>query len=137
VIYHGIVQDDIFMPATTVIGSLLYTYLVSTLLPPGTAAFSNATEWLLLYNTIFSHAHNDRCATFIVPLPTGMNFAAYHRIHHLQPNSNFGLTLSSDLVWDTLLGVNTVVNPGDHTLTQAKRNPRRIDVVTTTIKEGA
>eukprot|EP00971_Amphidinium_carterae_P098070 1940479-Amphidinium_carterae.1 len=32
----------------------------------------------------------------------------YHYVHHLSPCNNFGLTEPSDVIWDKLLGVNTV-----------------------------
>eukprot|EP00873_Tetraselmis_striata_P022215 jgi/Tetstr1/442479/TSEL_030579.t1 len=126
VLYHGTLLDDFLMPATTTIGGFLYIQL-ATLLGLQSAAFSNFVEWLLLYNTLFSHAHDVRCANLIVPLPPSMNFGAYHRVHHLQPGKNFGLTMPSDLIWDAILGCNTICNPAEpsNAATHAENTPHK------------
>ena len=49
-----------------------------------------------------------RCARLMAPLPDGLNFVAYHYVHHLSPSHNYGLTEPSDMFWDKMLGVNTI-----------------------------
>lgn len=106
ILYHGAFLDDFMMPVTMTIGYFLYTVLATS---AGWAnPFSNLSEWLLLYNTLLSHAHDVRCASLILPVPDSLNFAAYHRVHHLNPGANFGLTMPSDIIWDKILGVNTI-----------------------------
>lgn len=113
VLYHGTLLDDFLMPATTVVGGLLWVLLL------GAAgleheAFSNLGVYLLICNTLMSHAHDVRCARLMAPLPQGLNFVAYHWVHHISPSHNFGLTEPSDMLWDWLLGVSTIKQPGDN-----------------------
>ncbi|CAE8641670.1 unnamed protein product [Polarella glacialis] len=107
VLYHGAYLDDFMMPVTTIIGYFAYARLCC-FIGMEASAFSNISEWLLLFNTLLSHAHDERCASLILPVPDSLNFAAYHRVHHLNVAKNFGLTLPSDMVWDRILGVNTI-----------------------------
>lgn len=109
VIWHGTILEDILMPATTIIGSFFYSLLVFSVL--GVNPVSNFTKYLSLCNVMFSHAHDHRLASLIVPLPEDLNFAAYHRRHHLNPAKNFGLTKPSDIFWDTVLGTDTILEP--------------------------
>jgi len=73
--------------------------------------FSNVSGYLVVCNTLMSHAHDVRCARLMAPLPDSLNFVAYHRVHHLHPSRNFGLTEPSDLLWDFILGVRTILKP--------------------------
>lgn len=107
VLYHGAFLDDFMMPFTMTIGYFGYAQLCAALGMAG-SAFSNLSEWLLLFNTLLSHAHDERCASLILPTPDSLNFATYHRVHHINPARNFGLTLPSDIIWDKILGVNTI-----------------------------
>jgi len=107
VLYHGAALDDFMMPATMTLGYFAYWWLCSKM-GLAASAFSNVSEWLLLFNTLLSHAHDARCASLILPVPDSLNFAAYHRVHHLNPARNFGLTVASDLIWDRILGVSTI-----------------------------
>jgi len=107
VLYHGAALDDFMMPATTTFGYFVYWWLCSKM-GIASSAFSNMSEWLILFNTLLSHAHDSRCASLILPVPDSLNFAAYHRVHHLNPTRNFGLTIASDLIWDKILGVTTI-----------------------------
>jgi sterol desaturase/sphingolipid hydroxylase (fatty acid hydroxylase superfamily) len=109
VLFHGTLLDDFLMPVTTILGGYLYLYLASLVGLEG-SCFSNFSLQLVLYNQLFSHSHDVRCASLVVPLPDSMNFGAYHRVHHLHPSNNFGLTLPSDLIWDRILGVNTILD---------------------------
>merc|ERR1712187_674856 len=84
------------------------------------SAFSNVTGYLIIFNTLLSHAHDTRCARLMAPLPDSLNFVAYHYVHHLSPSNNYGLTEPSDLLWDFVLGVRTIrkledFNPEGHT----------------------
>ncbi|KAJ1461225.1 hypothetical protein M885DRAFT_508106 [Pelagophyceae sp. CCMP2097] len=107
VLYYGALLDDFLMPFSTIAGACLYAALMALAGLEG-EAYSNVSSYLLVHNTLMSHAHDVRCARLMAPLPDALNFVAYHRVHHLQPSSNFGLTEPSDLLWDWLLGVNTV-----------------------------
>lgn len=95
------------MPATMTVGYFCYAWLAGVF-GYGAEVFSNVSEWLLLMNTLLSHAHDEKCASLILPVPDSLNFAAYHRVHHLNVSKNFGLTLPSDIIWDKILGVNTI-----------------------------
>ena len=75
-------------------------------------AFSNVSGYLVIFNTLLSHAHDVRCARLMAPLPDSLNFVAYHYEHHLSPSNNYGLTEPSDIIWDRILGVSTVRKPG-------------------------
>ncbi|CAE8605698.1 unnamed protein product [Polarella glacialis] len=110
VFYHGTYLDDFLMAVTTTFGAFLYVWL-SSCVGCQMSANSNMVELLMAFNTLFSHPHDVRCASLIVPVPNALNFAAYHRVHHIHHGSNFGLTLPSDLVWDALLGCKTIWNP--------------------------
>jgi hypothetical protein len=107
VLYHGALLDDFIMPVTMTFGYFVYHWLCANA-GMAASAFSNVSEWLLLFNTLLSHAHDERCASLILPVPDSLNFAAYHRVHHLNPARNFGLTVASDLIWDKILGVSTI-----------------------------
>lgn len=112
VLYHGNLLDDWLMPLTTTIGGFLYFLLLSQFGLLGETG-SNLTLYLMVFNTLLSHAHDIRCARLLAPLPDELNFVAYHYVHHISPSQNFGLTEPSDQIWDYLLGVKTIVKPGD------------------------
>ena len=76
-------------------------------------AFSNLTGYIIIFNTLLSHAHDVRCSRLLAPLPDELNFVAYHYVHHLSPCNNFGLTEPSDQLWDLLLGDKTIVKLDD------------------------
>lgn len=107
VLYHGALLDDFLMPFSTSIGGLAYTMLLG-LVGLEQEGFSNVAGYLMVLNTLLSHAHDTRCARLLAPLPDDLNFVAYHYVHHLSPCHNFGLTKPSDLIWDRLLGVSTI-----------------------------
>lgn len=110
VLYYGNFLDDWLMPASTIVGGFVYVWFTAKL-GFEDSALTNVSEMLLLVNTLFSHAHDLRCANLVLPfLPEGLNFAAYHRVHHLSPGNNFGLTRPSDLVWDRILGHKTILD---------------------------
>jgi sterol desaturase/sphingolipid hydroxylase (fatty acid hydroxylase superfamily) len=118
VLYHGHLLDDWLMPLTTTVGGFFYTFLLSQFGLMG-EAFSNLTAYVMIFNTLLSHAHDIRCARLLAPLPDELNFVAYHYVHHISPSQNFGLTEPSDQVWDYLLGVKTIVKLDD---LQGKQN---------------
>jgi len=107
VLYHGALLDDFLMPFTTSVGGALYVILLSLFGLQG-EAFSSLQVYLLIFNTLLSHAHDTRCARLLAPLPDDLNFVAYHYVHHLSPTNNYGLTKPSDMFWDRLLGVDTI-----------------------------
>lgn len=107
VLYHGALLDDFIMPLTTSFGGFIYICLLANF-GLETQAFSNLTGYIVIFNTLMSHAHDTRCARLMAPLPDDLNFVAYHYVHHLSPMHNFGLTKPSDIIWDRLLGVNTI-----------------------------
>ncbi|CAJ1423654.1 unnamed protein product [Effrenium voratum] len=107
VLYHGSLLDDFLMPLTTSFGGAIWAILLGCV-GLERQAYSNLMEYLIIFNTLLSHAHDTRCARLMAPLPDQLNFVAYHYVHHLSPVHNFGLTEPSDRVWDWLLGVNTV-----------------------------
>lgn len=107
VLYHGALLDDFLMPFCTCLGGTLYLILLS-LIGLQEQAYSNVTGYLMIFNTLLSHAHDTRCARLLAPLPDDLNFVAYHYVHHLSPCNNYGLTKPSDAIWDKLLGVNTI-----------------------------
>ncbi|KAJ1474098.1 hypothetical protein T484DRAFT_1971368 [Baffinella frigidus] len=109
-LYHGTLLDDFLMPFTTFIGGVLCVGLLS-LAGLEASVFSNVSGYLVVCNTLMSHAHDVRCARLMAPLPDSLNFVAYHRVHHLHPSRNFGLTEPSDLLWDFILGVRTILKP--------------------------
>merc|ERR1711871_239753 len=111
VLYHGTLLDDFLMPLTTTVGGALYTWLLGYFFGLESEAFSNVSMYLLIFNTLLSHAHDIRCARLMAPLPDTLNFVAYHYQHHLSPSHNFGLTEPSDIVWDKILGVSTIRAP--------------------------
>jgi len=126
VLYYGAYLDDFMMPVTMTIGYFTYAKLCGWL-GLGASAFSNVSEWLLLMNTLLSHAHDARCASLILPVPDSLNFAAYHRVHHLNPARNFGLTLPSDLIWDKILGVNTICLDVDQAEKEGRESAGKIE----------
>lgn len=115
VLYHGALLDDFLMPFTTTIGGLLYIILLKEVFGVDSKeAFSNFTGYIMVYNTLLSHAHDIKCATLLAPLlPDSLNFIAYHFCHHISPSNNYGLTEPSDVLWDWILGVKTIVKYGD------------------------
>lgn len=118
VLYHGTYADDFLMPVTTTVGGLVYMLIAHQFGLAG-STYSNLVDWLIIYNMLFSHAHDVRVANLLLPVPPALNFAAYHRVHHLAPNNNFGLTLPSDLLWDKLLNVQTIRDPVEAAKTMA------------------
>ena len=121
VLYHGTHLDDFLMPLTTAVGGFLYTLILHAVGLPTYIGFSNLTLYIGMINNLLSHAHDIRCAKLIAPLPDNLNFVAYHYVHHLNPNSNFGLTEPTDMLWDWILGVKTIT----------KYNPDGSDTSTT------
>jgi len=107
VLYHGELLDDFLMPLTTSFGGAVWAILLGCVGLEG-QAYSNVMEYLIIFNTLLSHAHDTQCARLMAPLPDELNFVAYHYVHHLSPACNFGLTEPSDRVWDWLLGVKTI-----------------------------
>ena len=107
VLYHGSVLDDFLMPLTTFVGGCLYVLLLGTV-GLQHEAFSSVGGYLIVMNTLLSHSHDIRCSRLMAPLPDSLNFVAYHYVHHMSPNRNFGLTEPSDQIWDWILGVNTI-----------------------------
>jgi len=107
VLYHGALLDDFLMPFCTACGGCIYLMLLGTV-GMQFEAFSNVTTYLMIFNTLLSHAHDTRCARLMAPLPDELNFVAYHYVHHLSPRNNYGLTEPSDKIWDWICGVNTI-----------------------------
>lgn len=94
--------------ASTGVGAWLL-WIVSLTLFPNYCPTSNLTFLLLVVSTQLSHAHDVRCARLIAPgIPDGLNFVAYHYVHHCNPACNFGLSMVSDMIWDWILGVSTI-----------------------------
>lgn len=122
VLYHGTYIDDFFMPVTTTFGGFMYMMMASCFGMAG-STYSNVVDWLIIYNMLFSHAHDVRVANLLLPVPPALNFAAYHRVHHLAPGNNFGLTLPSDLIWDKLLNVQTIRDPVEAAKAMEKDQP--------------
>merc|ERR1711963_3530 len=102
--------DDFLMPLSTTFGGYFYVRLVTCL---GCYGYSSFTAYVMVLNTLMSHAHDLRCARLLAPLPDSLNFVAYHYIHHLNPDKNFGLTKPSDLIWDKVLGKTTIATDGE------------------------
>ena len=108
VLYHGALLDDFLMAFITVgVGGFLYVLLFS-LVGLEAVAISSVSVYLMVYNTLLSHAHDVRCSRLLAPVPDSLNYVAYHYVHHLSPSNNYGLTKPSDLLWDWLLGVRTI-----------------------------
>ena len=88
--------------------------------PIGSAAGWQSTwqYYMVAFFLPYSHASEARLASLLVPgLPDSLNFIAYHRRHHIEPSRNFGLVLPTDMLWDKLLGVRTVMlSDGDATI---------------------
>ena len=82
-------------------------------------ASSTTTGYLIAMHILMSHAHDTRCARLMAPIPDSVNFVAYHYVHHLNPERNFGLTKPSDLIWDKILRVDTI-----STLQDAERDAK-------------
>ena len=120
VLYHGTLLDDFLMPFTTTIGGMLYV-LAANQFGFMAESFSNVTAYLVIFNTVLSHAHDIRCSRLLAPLPDELNFVAYHYVHHLSPANNFGLTEPSDKFWDYVLGVNTIAKLDDLVLKTPKK----------------
>lgn len=108
VLYHGEYLDDFLMPLSTTLGGYIMVWVAGKFGFAG-HVFSNFTLYLAIPNTLMSHAHDIRCARLIVPLPDSLNFVAYHYVHHLAPDKNFGLTKPSDVIWDKILGTRTII----------------------------
>ncbi|GFH58020.1 predicted protein [Chaetoceros tenuissimus] len=108
VLYHANYFDDFLMAFTTVIGGILY-FQVLQVFGMHSQMTSNFVEYMVVFNTLLSHAHDIRCAKLLAPVPDEMNFVAYHYVHHLFPSNNFGLTEPSDKLWDWILGVETIM----------------------------
>ena len=120
VLYHGTLLDDFLMPFTTTIGGILYV-LAANQLGFMADSFSNVTAYLVVFNTVLSHAHDIRCSRLLAPLPDELNFVAYHYVHHLSPANNFGLTEPSDKFWDYILGVKTIAKLDDLVVKTTKK----------------
>ena len=125
VLFHGTLLDDFLMPFTTAVGAFLYTVVLHAVCLPTYIGFSNLTLYIGMINNLLSHAHDIKCAQLIAPLPDNLNFVAYHYVHHLSPNSNFGLTEPTDMLWDWILGVKTITkyNPDDNNASTDVANP--------------
>jgi len=134
VLYHGSMFDDFLMPLTVAIGAVIFAILVHWSGLDGTLGTSNLTEMLMLFNTLFAHAHDVRCANLMFPLPAFLNFSAYHVVHHLNPDKNFGLTLPSDIIWDKLLGVKTAIDPAAF---EAEMKEKRLGAAPTLLENRA
>jgi hypothetical protein len=60
VLYHGTLLDDFLMPFTTTFGGIAYACVLNQIGFPG-QRYSNVTIYLLIFNTLLSHAHDIRC----------------------------------------------------------------------------
>jgi len=113
-LWRGHALDDIIMAATIIVG-FSATMVICTRLGLGYAfnPLSNTAWYIYQVYLPYSHASDSRLAALIAPMPEALNFAAYHHVHHQDPSKNYGLTLPSDLLWDTLLGARTIVMPSE------------------------
>ena len=66
VLYHGALLDDFLMPLTTTLGGFLYVAVLSRFGMHG-EAFSNLGGYLVVQNTLLSHASDPRCARLLAP----------------------------------------------------------------------
>lgn len=106
ILYHAEHIDDFLMPFAAAVGNLL---MMAVLYQIGihNCLSNNVISYLIAIQQTYSHASDYRLGSLILPVPVELNFAAYHRVHHLNPSRNFGLTKPSDIVWDRLLGTST------------------------------
>jgi len=44
----------------------------------------------------------------IFPVPRSLNFVAYHRVHHVNENKNFGLNELTDKFYDYIFNEDTI-----------------------------
>ena len=109
VLFHGHALDDFLMPLTTVGGGLCVWGFIHAM--GGAAGWQSTWQYYMVaFFLPYSHASEARLASLLVPgLPDSLNFIAYHRRHHIEPSRNFGLVLPTDILWDKLLGVRTVM----------------------------
>ena len=77
VLYHGALLDDFLMAFITVgVGGFLYVLLFS-LAGLEAVAISSVSVYLMVYNTLLSHAHDVRCSRLLAPVPDSLNYVAY------------------------------------------------------------
>ena len=108
VLYYGTLVDDFLMPLTTILGGLLSLLLEEATDRTGLLNPSNLVTTMILTQLPYSHASDRRLASLFCPLPKSLNFIDYHLQHHLEPQSNFGLLVITDMIWDAILGTTTV-----------------------------
>jgi hypothetical protein len=109
VVYYAGAMDNFLMGGSITLGGILCDLF---LLRYPLLKSSNVTLQLVIYNTLFSHAHDIRANDLLLPfLPSGLNFAAYHRVHHQFPHRNFGFTFLTDGLWDLAFRETTVLLP--------------------------
>jgi len=108
VLFHATSVDNIVMSASVNFGNATKLILLSYF-GWHQGLNSNFVAHLSTFHLYMSHGHDIRCASLLTPMiPDSMNFTAYHYVHHLNPNNNFGLTRNSDKLWDYIFGVNTI-----------------------------
>lgn len=100
VLYHGTLLDDFLMPFTTTFGGIAYACVLNLIGFSG-QGYSNVTIYLLIFNTLLSHAHDIRCGKSHVPLESLLLFCCFcvcptrHFFHFFFPVSLFPPTTTS------------------------------------------
>ena len=98
------------MAFSSAVGGMVMPILIFSTLGLGleNCLNTNLTLYVGMIFFQFSHSHNPRLTTIILPfLPDNLNFTAYHYVHHVYPNNNFSLTVLANKFWDRILGVST------------------------------
>ena len=119
VLYYGTLLDDFLMPVTTVLGGFLSLWLEDATGRTGLLNPSNLVTTMILTQLPYSHASDQRLASLFCPLPKSLNFIDYHLQHHLDPQTNFGLLVITDMIWDAILGTTTVA--ASHSIKREQR----------------
>eukprot|EP00285_Hemiselmis_virescens_P014552 CAMPEP_0173393832 /NCGR_PEP_ID=MMETSP1356-20130122/22339_1 /TAXON_ID=77927 ORGANISM="Hemiselmis virescens, Strain PCC157" /NCGR_SAMPLE_ID=MMETSP1356 /ASSEMBLY_ACC=CAM_ASM_000847 /LENGTH=322 /DNA_ID=CAMNT_0014351913 /DNA_START=69 /DNA_END=1034 /DNA_ORIENTATION=- len=122
-LYRGELADDVMMAGCVTVATYLLCWAMQRT-NYTFSLFSNTSWYLNQYFLVQSHASDARVANLLAPLPEALNFAAYHHVHHVDPSLNYGLTLPSDMVWDALLGVRTIVLPTEFRRRQAEKRAK-------------
>ena len=124
ILYKGTALDDFIMSTCAAAGHCLLI-VVLLRLGLGSLYFSIIPSFVAMMLP-YSHASDMGLVNLFFTIPGRLNYIAYHRLHHIDPSLNPGLTAIGDKIWDTILRTKTVSVPFQGTVEQREMQPREV-----------
>eukprot|EP01060_Flectonema_neradi_P039122 TRINITY_DN8491_c0_g2_i1.p1 TRINITY_DN8491_c0_g2~~TRINITY_DN8491_c0_g2_i1.p1 ORF type:complete len:352 (+),score=43.36 TRINITY_DN8491_c0_g2_i1:79-1134(+) len=124
ILYKASAIDDVIMSLCAAAG---HSLLIAVLLQLGLGSFyySIIPSFVALMLP-YSHASDMGLVNLFFTVPGRLNYIAYHRMHHMNQDLNYGLTAIGDKLWDRILGTTTVSVPFEGFTRQRELGPRKV-----------